>query len=543
VRLLRRPLAAGLLLLALYVALSFANDPKGYLGTDTGGKVATLQVMSDRGRLDPDIGYWAERWDPDGRLHPLYYTSHIGSRWVNVTTLPALYLGLPLFRLGGYRLALLVPMLGAVAAGFAARALARRVGDGDGWLAFWIVGLASPVAVYALDFWEHTLGVALMAWAAVALLDAVEGRERRGVLVAGALFGLAATMRTEAFVYAAVAVGGACIVMLAERRNLMRALATGLLFVVAMAVPLLGNEALERATLHGSVRSTRAVATAESDRSDMAVRGQEAVLTFTGMTAGLERSTYVTGLCLLGLLVLVGWRAAIPGGRRTAAIALIGASVLYGTRFAKELGFVPGLVATTPLAALALVYGWRGPARRITVLAVAALPLVWAFQYTGGAPPQWGGRYLLVSGLLLGVVGVASLGRLAPFARVGVVVLAFSVTAFGLAWTSVRTHEIAHASRVLTHRPESALVFREAHLAREAGGFYEPDRRWLTAVTPDDAGAAFALLDAAGIDSVGVVSIENGQPDDVVAGWLPRGRSHLKLFSDVDLRVTSYVAV
>ena len=115
-----------------------------------------------RGRLDPDIGYWAERWDPDGRLLPLYYTSHIGSRWVNVTTLPARLLGLPLFRLGGYRLALLVPMLGAVAAAFAApQALARRLGDGDGWPAFWIVGLASPVAVYALDFWEHTIGLAL----------------------------------------------------------------------------------------------------------------------------------------------------------------------------------------------------------------------------------------------------------------------------------------------------------------------------------------------------------------------------------------------
>ena len=46
-RVLRRPLAAGLLSLALYVALSFANDPKGYLGTDTGGKVATLRMMSD----------------------------------------------------------------------------------------------------------------------------------------------------------------------------------------------------------------------------------------------------------------------------------------------------------------------------------------------------------------------------------------------------------------------------------------------------------------------------------------------------------------
>ena len=44
---LRLPLVAGLLLLAVYVALSFTLDSAGFLGTDTGGKVATLRVMAD----------------------------------------------------------------------------------------------------------------------------------------------------------------------------------------------------------------------------------------------------------------------------------------------------------------------------------------------------------------------------------------------------------------------------------------------------------------------------------------------------------------
>ena len=50
----RRSAAAGLLLLAVYVGLSFLNSPRGFLGTDTGGKVATLRVMSESGRFDPD---------------------------------------------------------------------------------------------------------------------------------------------------------------------------------------------------------------------------------------------------------------------------------------------------------------------------------------------------------------------------------------------------------------------------------------------------------------------------------------------------------
>ena len=50
-RIFRRGLAAGAVLPALYVGLSFANDPRGFLGTDTGGKVATLRAMEDNARL------------------------------------------------------------------------------------------------------------------------------------------------------------------------------------------------------------------------------------------------------------------------------------------------------------------------------------------------------------------------------------------------------------------------------------------------------------------------------------------------------------
>src|SRR5512134_1368471 len=115
----RRVLAPILLLIA-YVALSFVNDPDGFLGTDTGGKVATLEHMVDAGDFDPDLGYWAEEWDSEGDYHPLYYTSHLGDRWVNVTTLPVVLAARPLYDVGGYRLALLLPMLGAVATALAA---------------------------------------------------------------------------------------------------------------------------------------------------------------------------------------------------------------------------------------------------------------------------------------------------------------------------------------------------------------------------------------------------------------------------------------
>ncbi len=88
-----------------------------------------------------------------------------------------LYAAVPLYEVGGLRGILLLPMLGAVLAALAARALARRLG-GDGMLAFWAIGLATPVAVYALDFWEHSLGLAAMLWGVVLLVDVARRRRR-----------------------------------------------------------------------------------------------------------------------------------------------------------------------------------------------------------------------------------------------------------------------------------------------------------------------------------------------------------------------------
>jgi hypothetical protein len=38
------------------------------------------------------------------------------------------------------------------------------------------------------------------------------------------------------------------------------------------------------------------------------------------------------------------------------------------------------------------------------------------------------------------------------------------------------------------------------------------------------------------------VSIEDARSDREVAGWRATARTHMRLFSDVDLRITTYVA-
>jgi hypothetical protein len=529
----RRVAAACAVLLVAYVALSLLNDPHGYLGTDTGGKVATLRAMEQGRTLDPDVGYWAEQWDPDGRLHPLFYTWKLGDKWVNVTTLPALYVGYPLFRLAGYRGALLVPMLGSVLAALAARALARRLRPGDertGWLAFWLVGLASPLTVYALDFWEHSLGVALLSWAVVLLYDLVEDRAGwKAAAGAGLLVGAAATMRTEALIYGAVATAVTCLVVLLRRRTRLPPLVVGLAVVAGLAVPLVANQALERATIGSVLRADRAAGTVRAATDAGADRAAEAVITAVSLDGSESVPSYLVGATLLGLLMAFAVRASQgTAADRAARMAAVGAGALYLIRATRGLAFVPGLVATTPVAVVGLTLGWRrrGPGdgrsvdgtRFLLAIALLALPLVWAFQFTGGAGPQWGGRYILPSGLLLLVVGVKCLPLIAGWARTTIIVMAAAVTCFGLAWLSVRSHGVANAAEALSRRPEPVLVSRNAHLVRE-GGWYAGDKRWLTAQGNADLAEAIRVVTEAGVPSFGLVAyVDDPDPGDF-PGW------------------------
>ena len=182
-------------------------------------------------------------------------TQHLGKQWVNVTTLPMLYATYPLYELVRTPGA---PALPDVRAG-PRRARGPRprppVGGGGG-AAFWLIGLASPVVVYALDFWEHTIGLALMAWAVVLVVDVVRGEAGwRAALGAGLLFGPAASMRTEALVYGAVTGLVVAVVLVRRDRRLAPVAAFGALLAAGLGVVLAANQLLERITAGGSIRA------------------------------------------------------------------------------------------------------------------------------------------------------------------------------------------------------------------------------------------------------------------------------------------------
>jgi hypothetical protein len=536
-----RPVVAALVLLAVYVALSFLNSPRGYLGTDTGGKVATLKVMDERGDFVPDVGYWAARWDPKGQLHGLYYTSKIGNHYVNVTSLPMVLAAEPLYRLGGYRLALLWPMAGSIAAAFAARALARRVSSGDGWAAYWVVGLASPLTIYALDFWEHSLGVALMAWGVVALYDAVEVRPTwwRGAL-AGVAFGAALSMRTEAAVYALTSVAIACLVIWLVRHRFGAAVVVGASAVVGLGGLFLANAALEVAVLGDSIRSGRVSGAAGGGGSDLVLRAKEGLVTSLSPFPAVDASAFLLGGVLGAALLYLVWSSASRRDRALTAIAAGIVGFIYLDRLADGIGFVPGLIATTPLAAAAVVLGWRRPASRLVVaMAVVPLPLVFLFEFSGGAAPQWGGRYILTSGTLLLAVGVATWDALERWVRNLLLGLSIAVTVFGVGWLSVRSHQVARAADRLESRPEPVLISPDGFIPREFGGSYGR-KDWLATGSASDLRRAVQVVRDAGRSEFALVSLDTSGRPPTFAGF-QAGRSTLVPFiTDTKLRVTHY---
>ncbi len=507
-----RPVTAALLLLAVYALVAAFHSGEGYLGTDTGAKVITVDRMVEDGTSSPAVGYWAEAWDPDGDYHPLFDSrQNEDGEWINVTTLPMLLVARPLYDLGGYRLALLLPMLGAIGAAFAGRDLARQLGGDDeaGWISYWVIGLASPVAIYAVDFWEHAIGAGAMLGAVTLLVRVVRGAGPVTAVGAGALLGASAAMRAEAFVVALVAVGAACLALLV-RREVGRSVLTGALAVAGFAVPWVANAWLER-DLGGNSRSNRVSTEAQREFwTEVPERAEEALVTWFGVPGFGFPQNAVLGAVAVASIV---WFVVLHrrGEPSTARLPFAVAVAVYALALAGGLGFVSGALVAVPVAAVAALYR-GGPWRAVLGATVVATVLTWTFQLTGGAGPQWGGRYLLVPTLVLVVVGVLALRQSGPAALVPIVGLAAVVTAFGFAWLVHRSHVVDEFFDDLADRPEDVIVVTNGFLVREAGPAYE-DHRYLALGRGADLDGAVAVVEDAGLATFAVLTGGAAAPD------------------------------
>jgi hypothetical protein len=221
-----------------------------------------------------------------------------------------------------------------------------------------------------------------------------------------------------------------------------------------------------------------------------------------------------------------------------ARLVVAAAVALAVLRAAGGLGFVPGMLVAAPVAAAALALRPEGRAHAYALaVALGALPLVWAFQFLGGALPQWGDRYALPTGTVLVALGAAALPSLDRVVRAGVVAMALLVTVTGVAWLHERSHGIDRWFAAVAERPEDVVIARNGFFVRE-GGAASAERRWLTAVTGADLRFAVRVVAEAGLETFAVLDEDPAAPSRL--GGAELQRTDLAPLLGTDLYLHSY---
>jgi hypothetical protein len=346
-------------------------------------------------------------------------------------------------------------------------------------------------------------------------------------------------MRTESLLYGAVATAVTVIAIVVGDRGLRRAATVAVGTLVGLVPVLVANDRMERAVLGGSLRSSRAAGSVDAAGSDLATRAGEALRTTIGLNYASLGVEALAGGCILVALVTAAVMISTGRGQRRHQAELLGAvALLLLVRIHSGLSFVSGFVPALPVVAFGAVLAWHDARRRLLALvALLALPGVWLLQYTGGAGPQWGGRYVLLTGFLLAVIGVVALEALPHWSRVVVIALCVGITLAGVRYMQIRTHQGGRGSDAVVALRDDVVVSRFAHLFREVGSEYTPQRQWLTALSDHDLARAATIARRHDARTVAVIA-EPG-PRARLAGYRFTGRRRLPFFSE-DLVVDSY---
>jgi hypothetical protein len=246
-----RPPSLMLLLALAYLAALVTMPPEALTHHDTGAKY--LQVRNLRltpGGLDYSINYPARPLDPGLDFVPFreryYYVDGQNRIYLQWPIFLALLTRIP-WKVMGFWGLYVVPFLAGLGACWATYLLARSVGVPRrlAWLTIPLLGLATPLAIYTLLFFEHTLSAMLVAlsltfaaWGVTGLSNGQVQAERNGewwkrlrdwlgtpvggMAASGALLSLAVYFRSDLYIMAVVE--GALYALLALRSGAWRRL-------------------------------------------------------------------------------------------------------------------------------------------------------------------------------------------------------------------------------------------------------------------------------------------------------------------------------
>lgn len=211
-----------LVLVCAYLILAAILPPGGlYLG-DQGVKLAQIEALASGdglvvGTVDEPLSVFRRAFNGsfyheiDGKYHGTFSSAYS-------------LLVLPFYRMFGLWGVVLPSVVGAGLAAYSCARLGRLLGIRRTSALVLVAGLATPIAFYALVFWEHALSAGLIASATCFAI------RKQGVR-AGILSGLSVWLRPESYLYAPVVVA-ASIVGFGWRGGFRFALRYGLGFVL-----------------------------------------------------------------------------------------------------------------------------------------------------------------------------------------------------------------------------------------------------------------------------------------------------------------------
>lgn len=187
--------AAAAALLALLASL----PPTGFFSADSGPKYWQCLALAEERGLPRVFGYPAADLDPQ-RRHIPPFTAPVGDGLASIYPLGFPLAAAVLQSAGGDRAMRLLPWLAALVAAWLTGRLAGVLAGGPTrWRVAALALAATPLAFYAVAFWEHSLATAMVLAGLVPVLHPDEDRARSAWRWAalGVLVGAAGWVRTE----------------------------------------------------------------------------------------------------------------------------------------------------------------------------------------------------------------------------------------------------------------------------------------------------------------------------------------------------------
>lgn len=464
--------AAILAVAAVLIAYRAALPQRVFWISDAGNKFLLAQNFVAGGFRHVAVGYPAADLDPAFRWFPAAAGHFVrsGGAFFSIVSPAFPFAAAPfppalLPLIAGIGIAMLIPPL-----------LRAAKSDVDPALAIIATALATPIAFYSLDFWEHTTAT-FFATAAVVLLL------RGSPLLAGVAAGVSIVFREEGYVFAAAVL----LTMFAWR------------FVAGLAAVVIPWWIAQFA-IYGNpfglhLASHAAAGTAGSIGRNVAYflfqfHERPAV-------ALLLAAPFVTAI-VIGALREVRGRTAVPIACGVASA--IGIALLIADRD-PILNTIPtqGLFLFLPFVSLFLVRwrdAWsREPLARIAIIYIVLMPLVLRANWSGVV---WGPRYFLTIVPLLVVLSLQR-GRLTP----ALVAVSIALEVFGLVLLHRKLEATAGLASALRAAPQ--VVISDVYwLPEEMGALYF-EKKMLQPTDDRELVIALNTLRAHGVRDVAVV--------------------------------------